>query len=158
MVNLFYLRNNSTFQDNTTGNSVINLNSIASIKDILQSSKTIAVVGLSPKAARPSNQVAKDLLNAGYSIIPVNPGQDTIFGLPCYPDLESIPVKVDIVDIFRRSEDVDTIVDQAISINAPAIWMQLGVINQTASDKAKQHDIKVVMDRCIKIDHAELLG
>ncbi|MGB6971618.1 MAG: CoA-binding protein, partial [Desulfobulbales bacterium] len=97
---------------------------VASIRRILKDSKTIAVFGLSPKPQRPSHQVARYLMAAGYTIIPVNPGQDTILGLPCYPSLKAIPTQVDMVDIFRRPEAVLPIVEDAIAIGAKFIWMQ----------------------------------
>ena len=127
------------------------------IREILTSSKTIAVVGLSPKSKRPSHQVASYLLEAGYTIIPVNPGQSQILGQTCYPNLSSIPVAVDLVNIFRRSEDVPPWVDEAIKIKAKAVWMQEGIINNEAADKARLHGLRVVMDRCTKTDHADLL-
>ena len=127
---------------------------LAIIQQILTSSQTIAVVGLSPKESRPSNMVARYLLEAGYRVIPVNPGQDEILGLTCYPDLVSIPDLVDLVDIFRRSEDVVPVVEEAVKIKAKAVWMQQGIINETAAQLARDAGLAVVMDRCIKVDHA----
>ena len=124
------------------------------IQQILTSSQTIAVVGLSPKESRPSNMVARYLLEAGYRVIPVNPGQDEILGQTCYPDLVSIPDLVDLVDIFRRSEDVVPVVEEAVKIKAKAVWMQQGIINETAAQLARDAGLAVVMDRCIKVDHA----
>jgi len=120
---------------------------------ILRDSKTIAVVGLSPKPERPSYQVATYLLGAGYEIIPVNPGHDQILGLHCYPNLESIPGRVDIVDIFRNPQEVPAIVDSAIRIGAKVVWMQLGIVHEEAAAKAKAAGLIVIMDRCLKIDH-----
>jgi predicted CoA-binding protein len=128
----------------------------AKIRRILQESKTIAVVGLSPKPHRPSHQVARYLLEAGYTIIPVNPGQDRILGLPCYPSLRDIHAPVDMVDIFRRPEAVAPIVDDAIAIGARFIWMQEGIVNEAAAAKAEAAGLAVVMDRCSKIDHMNL--
>lgn len=116
----------------------------------------IAAVGLSPKPERPSNMVARYLLDTGYTVIPVNPGQKEILGLPCYPNLASIPVPVDIVDIFRRPEHVPQIVDEAIAINAKVIWMQEGIVNEEAARKARDAGLTVIMDRCIKKDHENL--
>lgn len=130
---------------------------IASIRRILRDSKTIAVVGLSPKPQRPSHQVARYLMAAGYIIIPVNPGQDTILGLPCYPSLKAIPTQVDMVDIFRRPEAVLPIVEDAIAIGAKFIWMQEGIVNKEAAAKAEAAGLIVIMDRCSKIDHMNLL-
>ena len=129
------------------------LDDLPAIHTLLTTAKTIAVVGLSPKESRPSNMVARYLLEEGYTVIPVNPGQEEILGLPCYPDLASIPGPVDIVDIFRRSEDVPPIVAEAIAIGAKAIWMQEGVIHEEAARTAKAAGLVVVMDRCIKTVH-----
>ncbi len=126
------------------------------IKTIIENSKTIAIVGLSPKENRPSNMVGRYLQDAGYTIIPVNPGQQEILGETCYASLTDIPVAVDVVDIFRRSEDVEPIVDEAIAIGAGAVWMQQGVINEAAAEKGRQAGLRVVMDRCLKIDHFAL--
>ena len=129
----------------------------ASIRRILKDSKTIAVVGLSPKPQRPSHQVARYLMAAGYTIIPVNPGQDTILGLPCYPNLRAVPAQVDMVDIFRRPEAVLPVVEDAIAIGARFIWMQEGIVHKEAAAKAEAAGLIVVMDRCTKIDHMNLL-
>ena len=130
---------------------------VALIRRILLYSQTIAIVGLSPKPHRPSNQVARYLMEAGYRIIPVNPGQDTILGLPCYPNLLAIPAQVDLVDIFRRQEEVLPIVEDAIAIGAKFVWMQEGIVNDEAAAKARAAGLEVVMDRCTKIDHMNLL-
>jgi len=130
---------------------------IEKIRRILHNSKTIAVVGLSPKPHRPSHQVARYLMEAGYTIIPVNPGQDNILGLPCYPNLTAIPVPVDMVDIFRRPEEVLPIVEDAIAIGARFIWMQEGIVHEEAAAKAEAAGLGVIMDRCTKIDHMTLL-
>ena len=132
------------------------LDDLPAIKKLLATTTTIAVVGLSPKESRPSNMVARYLIDAGYTVIPVNPGQEEILGLPCYPDLKSIPGPVDIVNIFRRSEDVPPIVAEAITIGAKAIWMQEGVIHAEAAQTAKAAGLVVVMDRCIKTVHHDL--
>lgn len=126
------------------------------IADILKNSKTIAVVGLSPKENRPSNQVARYLIDAGYTVIPVNPGQDEILGQRCYPSLAAIPVKVDVVDIFRKPEDIPPVIEEAIAMKAETVWMQLGISNEQAASMAHDAGLKVVMDRCIKIDHMDL--
>ncbi|MBU0480180.1 MAG: CoA-binding protein [Proteobacteria bacterium] len=127
------------------------------ISRILKSFRHIAVVGLSPKENRPSNQVARYLIEAGYHVIPVNPGQEEILGRTCYPDLESIPGVVEVVDIFRRAEDVFPIVRSAIAIGARVVWMQLGIVNDEAAAEAKKGGLSVIMDRCIKVDHQNLL-
>lgn len=123
------------------------------VAQILREAKTIAVVGLSPKAARPSNQVAVYLQGAGYIIVPVNPGHEEILGLRCYANLESIPGRVDIVNIFRNAKEVPAIVDSAIAIGAKVIWMQLGIVHAAAAAKAKAAWLAVIMDRCLQIDH-----
>ncbi len=128
-----------------------------SIQSILDN-KTIAVVGISDNPERPSNFVAKFLVEHGYDIIPVNPNLTEWKGKKCYPDLLSIPVKVDVVDIFRRSEAVPPIVDEAIAIRAKAVWMQLGIINEEAAAKARKAGIEVVMDKCMKIEYNRLNG
>ena len=129
----------------------------AAIRKVLRDSKTIAVVGLSPKPHRPSHQVASYLMEVGYTIIPVNPGQDAILGRTCYPNLRAIPTPVDMVDIFRRQETVLPIVEEAISIGAQFIWMQEGIVNKEAAAKAESAGLTVIMDRCTKIDHMNLL-
>ena len=123
---------------------------------LLKKYRNIAIVGLSPKKNRPSNQVAVYLMEAGYNIIPVNPGQQEILGKKCYPDLESIPEPIEIVDIFRRPEDLLPIVESAIKIGAKVIWMQQGIVNEDAAARAKKAGLTVVMDRCLKIDHMNL--
>lgn len=135
---------------------MLSLNQLDIIPRLLTETNVIAVVGLSPKPERPSNTVADYLIRAGYDVIPVNPGQEKILGRKCYPDLLSIPGKVDIVNIFRKSEDVGPVVDQALEIGCKGIWMQLGVINHAAAQKASEQGIPVIMDRCIKIDHHNL--
>jgi len=128
------------------------------IKTLLRKSETIAIVGLSPKPERPSNAVAAYLIDHGYNVIPVNPGQHEILGRTCYPDLTSIPVEVDIVDIFRKALDVSPSVHQALKIGARAIWMQLGIVNEAAARLAEDSGLVVIMDRCLKIDHSRLLS
>jgi len=131
---------------------------IQTLLRILAESKTIAVVGLSDKWHRPSNFAAKYLKDHGYKIIPVNPGQKEILGEKCYPSLLDIPEKVDVVDIFRKPEDVPPIVEDAIKIGAKVIWMQIGVINEEAAKRARDAGLEVVMNRCMKIEHARLFG
>ena len=120
--------------------------------------KTIAVVGISDDPTRPSNFVARFLKEHGYKIIPVNPKLTEWEGEKCYPDLLSIPVKVDIVDIFRRSEAIPPIVDEAIAIKAKVVWMQEGIINEEAAAKAQKAGIEVVMDKCMKKEYVEFRG
>ncbi len=126
------------------------------IRAILESARTIAVVGLSPRPTRASNQVARYLIAAGYHVIPVNPGHAEILGLPCYPDLKAVPEPVDIVDCFRRSDQIQAIAEDAVAIGAKVLWLQFGVVNEAAAEFAEQAGLEVVRDRCIKIDHAVL--
>ena len=126
------------------------------IKSLLAESTTIAVVGMSPKNVRPSNSVAVYLMAQGYRVIPVNPGHRETLGLTCYPDLDAIPESVDIVDIFRKSSEVGPVVDQAVDIDARAVWMQLGIINEEAADKALSAGLVTIMDRCLKVEHSRL--
>ena len=123
------------------------------ISELLKTSRTIAVVGLSNKRFRPSHGVAEYMQRNGYRIIPVNPFEQTVLGEKCYPDLDSIPDRVDIVDIFRRPEFVPEVVEAAIRIGAKAIWMQEGVVHEEAAERARAAGLFVVMDRCILKDH-----
>lgn len=132
------------------------LTNSAEIKEILARTTTIAVVGLSPKENRPSNDVARYLMAAGYTIIPVNPGQSEILGRKCYASLTDIPEPVDLVDIFRRADEVGPVVDQAIAMGAKAVWMQQGIVNEEAAKRAGEAGLKVIMDRCLKVEHAAL--
>ena len=124
------------------------------IQFILEECKVIAVVGLSSKAHRPSYGVAQYLQGAGYKIIPVNPNEEKVLGEQAYPSLEEVPVKVDAVCIFRRSEFVPPLVESAIAIAAKGVWMQEGVVHKEAASKARQAGLAVVMDRCMLKDHA----
>jgi uncharacterized protein len=125
------------------------------IADLLQRSKTIAVVGLSCNPMRPSHGVSAYMQSHGYRIIPVNPNITECLGQKAYASLLDVPEKIDIVDIFRRSEFVEEVVDQAIQIKVPAVWMQEEVIHQKAAAKARQAGIFVVMDRCILKEHRD---
>ncbi len=125
-------------------------------EEILNSSRVVAVVGLSPNPDRPSYKVASYLKEHGYKVIPVNPNENKILGEVCYPDISSIPEPVDVVDIFRRSEDVPAIVEEAIKIKAKVVWMQLGIINELAAARAKEAGLLVVMDRCMRKEHLKL--
>ena len=128
------------------------------IADILGRAKTIAVVGLSDNPLRPSHGVAAYLQDHGYRIIPVNPQIESALGEPAYASLLDVPEKIDIVDIFRRAQFVEEVVDQAIQLNVPEIWMQEEVIHEKAAQKARQAGIFVVMDRCILIEHRARFG
>jgi uncharacterized protein len=127
------------------------------IENILRKAKTIAVIGASPKPWRDSGSIAQFLIGKGYKVIPVNPKYQEVLGLKCYPDLKSIGSAVDIVDIFRKPEEVLPVVDDAIAIGATTIWMQLGVVNVEAAERAEKAGLQVIMDRCIAIDHRALV-
>ncbi len=128
------------------------------IRGILRSAKTVAVVGLSDKPERPSYGVASYLMEHGYRIIPVNPNITEWKGMKAYGSLLEIPkgTKIDVVDVFRRSELVPPVVDEAIAIKARTVWMQLGVVNEAAADKARKAGLNVVMDKCMKIEHSRM--
>ena len=127
-------------------------------KTILEQVKVLAVVGLSRRESRPGYYVPAYMHAAGYRIIPVNPYLEEALGEKAYPDLVSIPEPVDMVVIFRRSENVPPVVDEAIEIGAKVVWMQLGIINEEAAAKASAAGLQVVMNSCIKIDHQRLFG
>ncbi len=126
------------------------------VADILKTCRSIAVVGCSPKPSRDSHQVARYLLDQGYEMIPVNPGQKEILGRTCYGSLKEIPDPVDVVDLFLKPERVAPVVDQALEIGAKVIWMQLGVVENASAGKAREKGIQVVMNRCIKQEHRKL--
>jgi predicted CoA-binding protein len=128
------------------------------IRNILDRSKKIAIVGLSPKEERDSNKVAKYLIEKGYEVVPVNPGQKEILGQVCFKTLTDIPYKVDVVDLFLNPKRVPPVVDQVIEIGAPVLWMQEGVIHHEAAQKARKAGLTVVMDRCTKHEHKKLFG
>ncbi|MCX9012416.1 MAG: CoA-binding protein [Candidatus Methanoperedens sp.] len=129
----------------------------STIEKIL-SYKNIAVVGISDDPGRPSYDIASFLEEHGYNVIPVNPNLAEWNGKKSYPDLKSVPVKVDVVDIFRRPEAVPPIVDEAIAIKAKAVWMQQGIVNEEAAAKARAAGLEVVMDRCIRTEYLRLRG
>ncbi len=123
---------------------------------ILNEYRTVAVVGLSPDPSRPSHRVASYLTRHGYRVIPVNPHAREILGRASYPDLSSIPEVVEVADIFRRSEEVMPVVDEAIKIGAKAVWMKEGVINEEAASKARDAGLLVVMNKCMYKEHRRL--
>lgn len=130
----------------------------AGIRRILETTKTIAIVGLSPKEDRPSNGVARFLMARGYTVIPVNPGQSEILGQACYASLKDIPVKVDMVDVFRNAADVPPIAADAIAICAKTLWLQLDIVHEGAAERAAAAGLDVVMDRCPKIEYPRVMG
>ncbi|MFI5119449.1 MAG: CoA-binding protein [Thermoanaerobaculia bacterium] len=134
------------------------INDPAEIARALKTARTIAIVGCSPKDNRPSHAIASYLVSAGFDVIPVNPGHTEILGRPCYPDLASIPkdVRLDIVDVFRRSEFVAPVADAALARGVGFFWMQDGVVNEEAARRLAAAGIPVAMNRCIYRDHAAL--
>ncbi len=124
---------------------------------LLHTTRTIAVVGISDKPHRASHEVARYLMAAGYRVIPVNPQLSEVLGQPCYPDLASVPEPIDMVDVFRRPEELPEIVQAAIAVGAKSLWLQLGVVDEDQAEQASAAGLQVVMDRCVKIDHARLL-
>jgi hypothetical protein len=131
---------------------------IPGIRRILATSKVIAMVGCSAQWFRPSYFAAKYMLEHGYTVIPVNPNYGEILGEKCYKSLREVPVAVDIVDCFRRTEDIMPIAEEAIAIRAKVLWQQLGVRNSEAARKAEVAGLEAVLDRCVKIEHARLFG
>ena len=125
---------------------------------LLEKARRIAVVGLSPKPDRDSNRIARYLIDRGYDVIPVYPREDTILGRQVYRSVKEIPGGVDIVDVFRRGEDLPEVVDDALAAKAPALWFQLGCVHEESAARAAAAGLTVVMDRCIMVDHASLLG
>jgi len=134
------------------------MNSDKTMKDILLGTKTIASVGLSSNAEKESYWIVSYLKEQGYRVIPVNPTATEILGEKAYPDLGSVPEKIDVVQVFRRSEDVPPIVDDAIRVGAKVVWMQEGIVNQDAAQKARQAGLQVVMDACMRATHRRLIG
>jgi predicted CoA-binding protein len=126
----------------------------ALIKEVLAATRTIAVVGASPDPSRDSNSVMRFLIDHGYEVYPVNPlaGVPEIHGRPVYASLEQLPVAIDLVDVFRRSDAAGDVCDEAIAAGAKAVWMQLGVVNEAAAERARAAGLKVVMDRCVRIE------
>ena len=126
-------------------------------EQILRESHTIAVVGLSNNPSRDSYEVARYLQRQGYRIIPVNPNVAEVLGEKSYPDVLSVPEKLDVVNIFRRSEEVSSIVDQAIAKKVATVWMQLGIVNEEAAQTAREKGLDIIMDRCMSVEHREMV-
>ena len=131
---------------------------IQTLRRILKESKIIAIVGLSAQWHRPSNFAAKYMIDHGYTVIPVNPQYEEVLGQKCYKSLRDIPGPVDMVDCFRKSGDIPPLADEAIAIRAKVLWMQIGVINEAAAEKARAAGLEVIMDRCVKIEHGRAFG
>jgi len=134
------------------------MDDINSLRRILRENRVIAVVGLSADWFRPSYFAAKYMLEHGYRVIPVNPKYPEILGQRCYKSLRDVPEKIDIVDIFRKTQDVMPIAEEAIAIGAKVLWQQLGVKNEQAAARARAAGLDAVMDRCVKIEHGRLFG
>jgi hypothetical protein len=134
------------------------MNNDEMMKEILLNTKTIASVGLSGNEEKVSNGVGAYLLGHGYQVIPVNPTADEILGKKSYPDLSSVPEKIDVVQVFRRPEDVPPVVDEAIKVGAKVVWMQEGIVNEEAAQKAREAGLQVVMDACMRATHQRLIG
>jgi predicted CoA-binding protein len=134
------------------------MNNDQAMKDILLSTKTIASFGLSSDPRKESYGIVQYLKNQGYRIIPVNPTATEILGEKSYPDLESVPEKIDVVQVFRKPEDVPPVVDGAIKVGAKVVWMQEGIVNEEAAQKAREAGLQVVMDACMRSTHQRLIG
>jgi uncharacterized protein len=130
----------------------------AALRSLLEGARRIAVVGLSPKPHRDSNRIGRYLLERGYQVIPVYPREERILGQQVYRRVQDVPGGVDLVDVFRRSETLPGVVDDALAAKAPALWFQLGCVHEPAAQRAREAGAVVVMDRCIMVDHARLLG
>ena len=128
------------------------------IRRILHETRTIAVVGISPREESDSHRVARYLQRVGYHIIPVNPRMTEVLGEPCYPDLASVPEEIDLVDVFRAPGEAPAISRDAVRIGAESLWLQLGVVSDEAATIAGGSGLQVVMDRCIKLEHQRLFG
>jgi predicted CoA-binding protein len=134
------------------------MDDIQTLSRILKESRVIAMVGLSANWYRPSYFAAKYMLDHGYRVIPVNPSYANVLGQKCYPALRDIPERVDIVDCFRKSEEIMPLAQDAIAIGAKVLWMQIGVINEAAAQMARNAGLNVIMNRCVKIEYARLFG
>jgi hypothetical protein len=134
------------------------MDDINTLRRILSESRIIAVVGLSADWYRPSYFAAKYMQEHGYRVIPVNPKYDSILGEKCYRSVRDIPERIDIVDVFRKTEDVMPVAEEAIAVRAKVLWQQLGVKNEAAAAKARGAGLETVLDRCVKIEHGRLFG
>ena len=127
------------------------------VRALLARARTIAVVGLSPRPERPSHRIARLLKGWGYRVIPVRPAVREVLGEKAYPRLADVPDKIDLVDVFRAAEEVGSIVEQCVALGLPAIWIQLGIVNPPAAERARAAGMFVVMDRCISVDYRRLM-
>ena len=128
------------------------------IQSVLATAKTVAIVGMSTELTKPSNMVGSYLMDEGFTVIPVNPRATEILGQRCYPDLKSIPIQVDVVDVFRPAKEVAAIVEEAIAIGAKAVWTQLKIADLEASRKAQDAGLVAIADKCIKMEHGRYGG
>ena len=128
------------------------------LKQLLYSTRTVAVVGISKNWNRPSNFVAKYLKEHGYTIIPINPRYEEVLGMKCYPSLSEVPLEIDLVNCFRKPKELNNILVELLDIGVKKLWLQIGVINSEIKEFAERQGVSVVMDRCIKIEHARLFG
>lgn len=133
-------------------------NDIPTLRRILREAKTVAMVGLSANWYRPSHFAAKYLQDHGYQVIPVTPAYEEVLGERCYPGLDALPEPPDVVDCFRRAEEIPALAEQAVAAGAKVLWMQLGIVNEEAARIAHAGGLEVVMDRCMKIEYARLFG
>lgn len=140
-------------RNNEQGGPAMQMNSKETIRRILDECRTIAVVGLSSDTWRPSNSVSAYMRRSGYHVIPVNPNETEVFGEKAYPDLAAVPEKIELVDVFRRSDEAGKAVDEAIAVGAKAVWLQEGVIDKAAAQRAVDAGLLVVMDRCWLKEH-----
>jgi predicted CoA-binding protein len=129
----------------------------ATLRALLQQSKTIAVVGLSPNPERPSHRIARRLQQWGYRVIPVRPAVQEVLGEKAYARLADVAEKIDLVDVFRAAERLDPVVDEAIALGLPALWIQEGIVNEPAAERARAAGLTVVMDRCISVEYRKLM-
>lgn len=128
----------------------------SALRALLTTTRTIAVVGMSPKPERPSHYVAQYMREHGYTIVPVNPGHREIAGLACYPSLSEVPVAIDMVNVFRRADDTPPIAHEAVAIGAKSLWLQLGIVSTESARIAAAGGLDMVMDLCVKVEHARL--
>ena len=156
------VRFSDSFGDGVGANSPVNQSRFANTAydrlRILERYRRVAMVGLSSNPFRPSHYAAIYLIAEGYDVVPVNPREDEVLGRRCYPTVTAVPGPVEIVDIFREPAAVAEIVEEAIAVGAKVVWMQLGVIHEEAAERARKAGLEVVMDRCMKIEHARFFG
>lgn len=128
------------------------------LRALLAAAKTIAVVGLSPNPERPSHRIARRLQQWGYRVVPVRPAVREVLGEPAYARLADVPAKIDLVDVFRAADRIDPVVDECIALGLPALWIQEGIVNEAAAQRATAAGMQVVMDRCISVDYRRLMA